>query len=109
MPRSRNRRRPKSSARRTRLVAEASHAGIDDRAAFAFAFVGSGCLLILEIVAGRLLAPELGVSLYTWTSVIGVVLAGLALGNFFGGRLADRRPDRSTLALVYLAGSIGTL
>jgi hypothetical protein len=30
-----------------------------------FAFVGSGCLLVLEIVAGRLLAPTLGVSLYT--------------------------------------------
>ena len=82
---------------------------IGDRAAIVFAFVGSGCLLILEIVAGRLLAPELGVSLYTWTSVIGVVLAGLAIGNFFGGRLADRRPDRSTLALIYVAGSLGSL
>src|SRR5689334_1157971 len=36
----------------------------------AFAFVGSGCLLVLEIVAGRIIAPNLGVSLYTWTSVI---------------------------------------
>src|SRR6187200_3256454 len=79
------------------------------RVAVALAFVGSACLLILEIVAGRLLAPELGVSLYTWTSVIGVVLAGLALGNFFGGRLADRRPERSTLALIYVAGSLASL
>src|SRR5919204_3353672 len=51
----------------------------------AFAFVGSGCLLVLEIVAGRIIAPNLGVSLYTWTSVIGVVLAGLSLGNWIGG------------------------
>jgi predicted membrane-bound spermidine synthase len=58
-----------------------------------FAFVGSGCLLVLELVAGRLLAPTLGVSLYTWTSVIGVVLAGVSLGNFVGGRLADRSPS----------------
>ena len=48
--------------------------GFDDRLAVALAFVGSGCLLVLEIVAGRLLAPTVGVSLYTWTSVIGVVL-----------------------------------
>jgi pimeloyl-ACP methyl ester carboxylesterase len=74
-----------------------------------FAFVGSGALLVLEIVAGRLLAPTLGVSLYTWTSVIGVVLAGVSLGNYLGGRLADRRPTRSTLGLVYLAAAASSL
>jgi MFS family permease len=81
----------------------------DDRLAVVLAFVGSGCLLILEIVAGRLLAPTLGVSLYTWTSVIGVVLAGVSLGNYLGGRLADRWPSRSTVALIYVAGSIASL
>jgi predicted membrane-bound spermidine synthase len=78
-------------------------------AAPAFAFVGSGCLLVLELVAARLLAPTLGVSLYTWTSVIGVVLGGVSLGNWLGGRLADRSPSRSSLALVYLAGSVASL
>jgi spermidine synthase len=67
-----------------------------------FAFVGSGCLLVLELVAGRILAPAIGNSLYTWTSVIGVVLAGLSLGNWIGGRIADRRPGRSVLSLLYL-------
>ena len=41
--------------------------------------------LALEIAAGRLMAPLVGVSLYTWTGVIGVVLAGLAAGNALGG------------------------
>jgi predicted membrane-bound spermidine synthase len=77
--------------------------------ALQFAFAGSGCLLVLEIVAGRLVAPQLGVSLYTWTSVIGVVLAGVSLGNYLGGRLADLRPTRSTLGLVYLAASASSL
>jgi spermidine synthase len=75
----------------------------------AFAFVGSGCLLVLEIVAGRLLAPVVGVSLYTWTAVIGVVLAGVTLGNYVGGRLADRSPTRSTLAMIYLVGAAASL
>jgi predicted membrane-bound spermidine synthase len=83
--------------------------GLDDRLATVFAFAGSGCLLILEIVAGRLLAPTLGVSLYTWTSVIGVVLAGVSLGNYLGGRVADRWPSRSAVALIYLAGSLSSL
>ncbi len=67
-----------------------------------FAFLGNGCLLVLELVAGRILAPEVGVSLDTWTAVIGVVLAGLVLGNWLGGILADRRPGRSVLSLLFL-------
>jgi predicted membrane-bound spermidine synthase len=74
----------------------------------AFAFVGSGCLLVLEIVAGRIIAPSLGVSLYTWTSVIGVVLAGLSLGNWIGGKIADWRPGRTTLSLLYLLSAIAS-
>src|ERR1041385_9031691 len=103
---------------RARVVAEPAVAAapapapthpFDDRLAVVVAFVGSGCLLILEIVAGRLLALTLGVSLYTWTSVIGVVLAGVSVGNFLGGRLADRRPTRSTVALIYVAASAASL
>jgi MFS family permease len=67
-----------------------------------FAFLANGCLLVLELVAGRILAPEVGVSLNTWTAVIGVVLAGLVVGNWLGGILADRRPGRSVLSLLFL-------
>jgi MFS family permease len=70
-----------------------------------FAFIGSGCLLVLEIDGGRILAPAIGISLYTWTSVIGVVLAGISLGNWLGGKLADRRPGRSILSYEYLLGA----
>ena len=47
----------------------------------------SACGLIIEIVAGRLLAPVFGMSLYTWTSIIAVVLAGLSVGHWIGGNL----------------------
>ena len=53
-------------------------------------FLSNACIMTLELVAGRIIAPHVGVSLYTWTSVIGVVLAGISLGNYIGGRLADR-------------------
>ena len=69
-------------------------------------FTASAGTLILEIVAGRLLAPHLGVSLYTWTTIIGIVLAGISIGNFLGGRVADRFPAPSTLGLCLLAGSV---
>lgn len=67
----------------------------------AFAFLANACLLVLELIAGRILAPTVGVSLYTWTAVIGVVLAGLSLGSWLGGKIADRRPGRSVLSIVF--------
>src|SRR6266550_4559770 len=66
-----------------------------------FAFLGNASLLVLELVAGRVLAPTVGVSLYTWTAIIGVVLAGISLGSWLGGKLADRRPGRSVLSLLF--------
>jgi spermidine synthase/Tfp pilus assembly protein PilF len=63
-------------------------------------FFSSACIMVLELVAGRLIARHLGSSLYTWTSVIGVVLAGITVGNYLGGRIADRFPARKTLAVL---------
>src|SRR5262249_7112259 len=77
--------------------------------AYLVVFVASCCTLILELVAGRILAPYVGVSLYTWTSIIGVVLAGITVGNYLGGVLADRRPERSTLGALLLASGAASL
>ncbi|MBN1137840.1 MAG: fused MFS/spermidine synthase [Anaerolineae bacterium] len=53
-------------------------------------FLSSACIMVLELVTGRIIAPYIGMSLYTWTAVIGVVMVGISLGNTLGGRLADR-------------------
>jgi len=72
-------------------------------------FIANFCIMVLEIVASRLIARYLGVSLYTWTSVIGVVLAGISVGSYFGGRVADRfHPAKSLFILFHLA-AIGCL
>ncbi len=59
-------------------------------------FLSSTGGLVLEIVAGRLLAPYVGMSLYTWTAIIAVVLAGFSIGHWIGGRLAG--PDCEAVA-----------
>ena len=48
----------------------------------------SGASLVVEIVAGRMIAPYVGMSLYTWTAIIAVVLAGFSVGHWWGGRMA---------------------
>src|SRR5438874_5603970 len=73
-----------------------------------FAFLGNGSLLVLELVAGRVLAPTVGVSLYTWTAVIGVVLAGISLGSWIGGKIADWRPARTILSLEFLLAGLAS-
>jgi spermidine synthase len=70
----------------------------------AVVFFTSGSVLVLEILAGRLLAPYVGVRLETYTSVIGIVLAGISLGTWLGGRLADRVDPRKTLGPLMVAG-----
>jgi predicted membrane-bound spermidine synthase len=72
-------------------------------------FTASFCTLVIELVAGRVLAPHVGVSLYTWTSIIGVVLAGISAGAYAGGWLADRRPASSTLGWLLFAAGLAAI
>ncbi|HEX6254350.1 MAG TPA: fused MFS/spermidine synthase [Euzebyales bacterium] len=74
--------------------------------ASAIVFATSAGVLMLEILAGRLLAPYVGVTLETYTGVIGVVLAGIALGAWWGGRQADARDPRTMLGPVIAFGGL---
>jgi spermidine synthase len=69
-------------------------------------FVTSAAVLILEILAGRLLAPYLGVSLEVFTGIIGVILAGISVGAWAGGRAADRSDPRRLLGPLLVAGGL---
>jgi spermidine synthase len=70
-------------------------------------FISSFCMLVIEIVAGRIMAPYVGVSLYTWTSIIGVVLAGISIGAYLGGLIADRYPRPTTLGWLLFVSGLG--
>lgn len=72
-------------------------------------FVSSACIMVLELVAGRIIAPHVGSSLYTWTTVIGVVLAGIMLGNYLGGRIADRWASMRLLGAIYLLAAFASV
>ena len=64
----------------------------------------SASVLVLEILAGRLLAPYVGVSLDTYTGIIGTILAGIAVGAWAGGVLADRVDPRRMLPILLILG-----
>ena len=43
---------------------------------------------------------------YTWTAVIGVILAGITIGNYLGGRIADAFPTRKAVAVLFALSSV---
>ncbi|MEK7062213.1 MAG: fused MFS/spermidine synthase [Patescibacteria group bacterium] len=53
-------------------------------------FIAGMVLMSVELTATRILAPIVGLSIYTWTSAIGIMLLGLMLGSYLGGWLIDR-------------------
>lgn len=68
-------------------------------------FLSSGAVLVLEILALRLVAPYVGISLETSTAVIGFALAAIATGAWLGGKAADAVPPARLLGpAVMVAG-----
>jgi len=74
----------------------------------AIVFGASVCIMVLELTASRLIANYVGQSLYTWTSVIGVVLAGISIGNYLGGWLADKFPPQRVLPWLFVIAGLLT-
>ncbi len=55
-------------------------------------FTSGAIVMALEITASRILTPVFGSTIYTWGSLIGIILSGLSLGYFLGGKIADTHP-----------------
>jgi spermidine synthase len=51
------------------------------------------------------MAPFFGASTIVWANTIAVVLVALSIGYWFGGRMADRRPEIGALCLLVLVAS----
>jgi MFS family permease len=78
-------------------------------AAASLVFLAAGAVLMLEILAVRLLAPYVGLTLETTTAIIGAALAGIAGGAALGGYLADRTETRRLIVGLLIAGGLLTL
>jgi MFS family permease len=76
---------------------------------YALAFFSSLCIMVLELVASRLVGRHVGMSLSVWTSVIGIILGGICLGNVLGGRLADLIEPRRAIGPLFALGMALTL
>jgi spermidine synthase len=71
-------------------------------------FLCGAVVMVIELTGSRIMAPFLGTSLVVWTSLIGVILAAMSAGYWWGGRLADRRPERKLLGRIILFAAFAT-
>ena len=72
-------------------------------------FFAGMSVMAVELGASRLLAPYFSSSQIVWTIIIGTIMIAMALGNIYGGRMADKHPDpdrlyeRIVIAAVWIA------
>ncbi len=59
-----------------------------------------------EMVASRILTPLFGSGIYTWATIISIVVAGLMAGYFLGGIAADRWPGFRLAALIKIVAGL---
>ncbi|MBX3661061.1 MAG: fused MFS/spermidine synthase [Burkholderiales bacterium] len=76
---------------------------------FALIFISGGAILALELLASRIMTPYFGVSLYIWTGILSITLVSLALGYWWGGRLAAGTPQPAEKRIGFLFGIMPAL
>jgi MFS family permease len=77
---------------------------------FLIVFITGAIVLIIEVTATRILAPYFGNTLYSVSSILGVILGALSFGYYIGGILADKYPKFSLFFfLIFVAGIFSLL
>ena len=72
-------------------------------------FFAGMSVMAVELGASRLLAPYFSSSQIVWTIIIGTIMIAMALGNLYGGRMADKDPNpdklykRIIIAAIWIA------
>ncbi len=69
-------------------------------------FIAGFSIMTVELISSRIVAPIIGSSVYTWTSVIGVTLLGLSIGSWFGGRVGDKVKNNCLLSYVFFVSAV---
>jgi len=66
-------------------------------------------VMAIELLSGRILAPNFGNSIYVWGGIITVFMVALSIGYLLGGQFSVRTPSLSRLGALLIAGGAATI
>jgi MFS family permease len=76
---------------------------------YLLAFTSGFCIMGIELLGGRILAPFFGSSVHIWGSIITVFMLSLSLGYLFGGKLSTRSPSLAIYGIIFVIAAIALL
>ena len=76
---------------------------------YVVAFWSGFFVMGVELLGGRILAPNFGSSIYVWGALITIFMLALSLGYLAGGRWSQHNPSLARLGLLLGAAAITAL
>ena len=73
---------------------------------YTLAFSSGFCIMGIEMLGGRILAPFFGSSVHIWGSIITVFMLSLSFGYLVGGKLSTRSPSLTKYGLIFICAGI---
>jgi hypothetical protein len=76
---------------------------------YLLAFSSGFCIMGIELLGGRILAPYFGSSVHIWGSIITVFMLSLSLGYLLGGKLSTRSASLKVYGLLFILAGFTVL
>lgn len=76
---------------------------------YLLAFCSGFCIMGIELLGGRILAPFFGSSVHIWGSIITVFMLSLSFGYLAGGKLSTHNASLKRYGLIFLLAGITIL
>ena len=83
--------------------------GLPKTAVICVAFVSGFCIMTIEMLGARIMAPYFGGSLSVWGSIITIFMLALACGYLAGGKLSTRNPSAKIFAMFFIGAAFFSL
>ena len=64
--------------------------------------------MAVELLSGRILAPNFGNSIYVWGGIITIFMLALSIGYLIGGRFSIHEPSLKKLSVILMVAAVST-
>lgn len=76
---------------------------------YLMAFSSGFCIMGIELLGGRILAPFFGSSVHIWGSIITVFMLSLSFGYLAGGKLSTKAASLNRYGLIFIFAGVAIL